>query len=186
MEIDRPFSKLTSIRKNKNITGVLNGADVWLEDVKGNIIAERKNARTYFPNGRRILYWDDLDMAYFANYALWNYFTFPKLLMNLTIEWEEEETGVLKAVFPETVPTHSKEQEFYFDKFSGKLMQHNYTADVISKFAKAANVVTSHQKINGLLYPSARKITPKLASGKASKFPVLIDIQVHEYRLMGE
>jgi hypothetical protein len=82
LEIGRPFSKLTPIGKNKGIYGILDGHDVRLENEINEVVAERKNARQYFPFGRRFFYWDDLDMAYFANYAFWNYFTLPKLLMN--------------------------------------------------------------------------------------------------------
>ncbi len=85
MEISKPFSKLTPIGKDKKISGVLEGKDVKLEN-NGIIIAERKNARDYFSNLRQLFYWDDLDMAYFANYAFWNYFTLPNLLINNEIE----------------------------------------------------------------------------------------------------
>ncbi len=49
MEIGRPFSTLTPIGKDKNISGVLNGNDVRLEDKDGAVVAERKNARKYLP-----------------------------------------------------------------------------------------------------------------------------------------
>jgi hypothetical protein len=183
MEIGKPFSKLTPIGKDKNITGVLNGNDVWLENQKGVIIAVRKDARDYFPYGRRLFYWDDLDMAYFANYATWNYFTFPNLLLNENNQWIEKQPGVLEATFPDTIPTHCKTQEFHIDMSSGKLLQHNYTAEVVSSLANAANLVMEHKEENGLIFPSARRITPKSKNGKASKMPVLVDIKVHNYRL---
>jgi len=186
MEIHRPFSKLMPIGKDKNIAGVLDGNDVRLEDENGNIISERKNARSYFPYGRRLFYWDDLDMTYFSNYAFWNYFTFPNLLMNETIAWKETETGLLQGIFPASIPTHSTIQTFRFDKSSGKLIQHNYTADIISKLATAANVVTEHSQANGLIYPATRRVTPQNFSGGAFKAPVLIDIKVHSYKLTNE
>ena len=85
MDISRPFSRITPIGRNRDISGVLNGPDVHLENANGEVIRERKNARQYFPGGRRLLYWDDLDMAYFANYAIWNYLTLPALLMRKDI-----------------------------------------------------------------------------------------------------
>jgi len=184
MEIKRPFSKLTPIGKNKSITGVLDGLNVRLEDKDGNIIAERKNAKEYFPYGRRLFYWDDLDMSYFSNYAFWNYFTFPNLLMNENIIWKEKAEGILEATFPESIPTHSKIQEFHIDMASGKLIQHNYTVDVMSKLAKVANVVTENSELNGLNYPSRRIVTPRSKTGKVFKWPVMIDIKVHEYKLI--
>ncbi len=183
MEINRPFIKITPIGKDKNTTGVLDGDNVRLEDPDGNILSERNHPRSYFPFGRRLFYWDDLDMAYFANYAFWNYFTLPNLLTSEEIEWKEKGEGFLEATFPYTIPTHSKIQEFHFDTTTGLLLQHNYTADIISTLAKAANVVTEHKNIDGMTYPSARVVTPRNKNGKALGKPVLIDIKIHSYRL---
>lgn len=185
MEIGRPFSKLTPIGKRSDISGVLEGPHVRLENKQGDIIAQRMNARDAFTLGRRTFYWDDLDMAYFANYAFWNYFTLPALLMNTTINWKEISEGILEAEFPDSIPTHSKNQKFHFDKKTGLLIQHNYTADIISRLAKAANVVMTHSKQDGIPFPASRRVTPRTLKGSPLKGPVLIDIQVHRYRLTG-
>ncbi|MEZ4936447.1 MAG: hypothetical protein R2799_02530 [Crocinitomicaceae bacterium] len=180
MEVQRPYSKITPIGKNEKITGVLEGHNVRLEDENGQVLKERKNPRDYFPLGRRLFKWDDLDMAYFANYAFWNYFTFPNLLLNETIQWKEIASGYLLAQFPDSIPTHSKKQEFRFDPETGLLKQHNYTANVISKFANAANVVHAHRKFEGIPFPVSRIVTPQGKKGKAMKKPVLINIQVND------
>jgi len=182
MEVDKPFVKLTPIGKNKNITGVLDGNDVWLEDENGKIVARREDVRKYFPNGRRFFYWDDMDMTYFANYAFWNYFTFPNLLMNEKIVWNEKEPGFLEAIFPDSLPTHSKFQEFKIDMLTGELLQHNYTVDVFGSWAHVANVVTEHKEENGIKYPSRRIVSPKIMN-KILKNPVMIDITVHSFKL---
>ncbi len=186
MEIERPFSKLTPIGKNKGVSGILDGPDVRLENENNEVIAERKNARQYFPFGKRLFYWDDMDMAYFANYAFWNYYTLPRLLMNENIEWTEKSEGLLVAKFPESIPTHNNIQEFHFDKETGRLVQHNYTAEIISKLAKAANVVIEHKKTGNFIYPTSRLVTPRNNKGKALKRPILIDITVHNFRLTNE
>jgi hypothetical protein len=183
MEVGKPFSRLTPIGKDKNITGILDGNDVRLENPDGKVVAERKNARNYFPFGRRLFYWDDMDMSYFANYAFWNYFTFPNLLMNENIVWTEKEAGILEAVFPDSIPTHNKTQEFYTDKTTGKLIQHNYTVDIISKLARVAHCVAEHSEVNGHCYPSSRRVTPRSGKGNVMKKPVMIDIKVHDFRL---
>lgn len=186
MEIDKPYSILTPIGKNKGISGILDGQDVKLENVNNEIVAERKNARQYFPFGRRLLWWDDLDMAYFANYAFWNYFTLPRLLMNEEIEWTEKSEGFLIARFPKSIPTHNEIQEFHFDKETGRLIQHNYTAEIISGLAKAANVVLEHSENDNFLFTSLRRVTPRTKEGKPLNKPVLIEIKVHNYRLINE
>jgi len=184
MEIHHPFSKITPIGKAKNISGVFNFKDVYLEDHQGNIISSRKNPRNYFPFGRRLLYWDDLDMAYFANYAFWNYFTMPNLLLNSEINWTEVEDGILKAVFPDNFPTHSKIQHFYFDTETGLLKQHNYNADVVTTLATAANVIHEHQKFGNYHVASKRKVTPRNKKGKPLNFPLLVDIDVHDFKML--
>jgi hypothetical protein len=179
MKVARPYSRLTPIGKERNITGVLDGHDVRLEDQNGNILAERKNARSYFPGGRRLFWWDDLDMSYFANYAFWNYFTLPALLMRNDIQWTELEPGWLEAKFPPQIPTHNPVQRFRFNSESGHLIQHDYTAEVISKLATAAHVIREHR--DG--YPSDRLVTPRSPKGKALPGPKLIAIQVHDFKV---
>ncbi len=183
MKIGKQFCKITPIGKDPDISGILDGLDVRLENAHGELVAERKNARKYFPFGRRLFSWDDLDMAYFANYAFWNYFNFPALLMNKEIIWEEKADGVLQAIFPDNFPTHNKMQLFHFDKKSGLLTQHDYTAEIISKYAKAANVILDHNEKDGLLFPSSRRVTPRTNRGKPLKRPVLVEIKIHNFKL---
>ncbi|MCB1307889.1 MAG: hypothetical protein KDK30_06915 [Leptospiraceae bacterium] len=183
MDIHQPVSRITPIGRTPGISGILNQHDVRLENEAGETIAERADARRFFPYGRRLFYWDDLDMAYFANYAFWNYFTFPALLMRPDIHWQESVPGKLAANFPDTVPTHSRRQEFYIDAETGLLKQHNYAANVISKLAYAANVVHEHAQADGIPYVARRIVTPQGFSGKPLRGPVLIDIRVHALRI---
>ena len=186
MDIARPRSRITPIGKHPEITGVLDGSDVRLENTTGEIIRTRKNARRYFPGGRRIFFWDDLDMAYFANYAMWNYLTLPSLLARDDIEWRELEPGLLEAVFPSNIPTHSRIQRFRFDRHTGLLLQHDYTADIISRLAKAAHVVVEHAESQGLCFTSKRRVTPRSAMGRPRRSPTLIAIELHDFGLKDE
>ncbi|MCF8383928.1 MAG: hypothetical protein K9G39_10145 [Chlorobium sp.] len=185
-DVHRPFSALTPIGRNPGVTGILDGHDVRLEDENGRVVSERRSARDCFRIGRRLLWWDDLDMSYFANYASWNYFTLPALLMNDGIAWTELEPGLLEARFPDTLPTHSRLQRFRFDRESGCLLQHDYTAEIISPLARASNVVLQHARnSDGLLYPSVRRVTPRGTKGRALGGPVLIHLDIHDYRVTG-
>ena len=183
MEIEHPNSEITPIGAAPGITGVLKNEDVYLRNTKGEVIAERKKARTFFPGGKRLFRWDDLDMAYFANYAFWNYFTLPRLLLREDIVWMEKKQGLLTAFFPNEIPTHNKVQQFKFDANSGLLLQHNYTASVISKFARAAHVIKEYKEFNGILVPSKRVVTPAGIFGNPMKGPVLIDIEIHDFSI---
>jgi len=180
MEVGRPFSRLIPIGRRPGIAGVLGGADVRLEDEAGKVVESRPDARAAFTPGRRTFRWDDLDMAYFANYAFWNYFTLPALLLDERIDWQETAEGELTARFPDSLPTHCRVQQFSFDRQNGRLLRHLYTPDIISRFARAAHVVQDHSDLNGVLVPTSRRVTPFLAC-RALPGPVLIDITVHDF-----
>lgn len=184
-EIHRPFSKLTPIGRHPGVAGILDGKDVRLANEDGEVVSERKKARDFFRFGRRVFWWDDLDMSYFANYAFWNYFTLPALLMREDVAWRELAPGHLEACFPETIPTHCRIQRFRFSPQTGLLLQHDYTADIISRFAFAAHEILEHtENDGGLVYISKRRVTPRGITGKPIGFPVLIDIEVHDYQLI--
>lgn len=183
MKVQEPVSEITPIGRRPEISGFLNGPAAGIAAPE-SIMHVNNNARSAFSNFRRNVYWDDSDMAYFANYAFWNYFTLPRLLLREDIQWKEESPGMLKAHFPDTIPTHSQVQSFIFDKDSGLLKQHNYTASIISRFANAANVVKEHSHSDGIPYACRRIVTPASFSGKPLTFPVLIDIQVHSLKYM--
>jgi len=184
MQVARPYCTITPIGVRSGISGVLEGADVRLEDPQGRIIAHREKARDFFPSVRRLFYWDDLDMSYFANYAFWNYFTFPALLVNKEIAWEQKSDETLEAIFPDSIPTHSRIQYFHFDTASGFLSRHDYTAEIISRHASAAHVILKHDKRNGIPFPSLRRVTPRVGKGRILAHPVLIEIKVHDFTLM--
>jgi len=182
-ETREPLTRLTPIDRSGN-TGVLTGGDVFLENPAGDVLARRSNARTYFPYGRRLFWWDSMDQTYFAGYALWNYLVFPALLLREDIRWEEPGPNRLIANFPGHIPTHSPVQEFLFDPATGFLRQHNYTAEVMGGWAKAANVVLGHGKWNGIPYPSHRRVTPRKKDGSPAGGPILIDLVIHEWNVL--
>jgi hypothetical protein len=181
-EVARPCISLQPVNRLQDF-GVLDGNLVRLENSSGNILKERKNPREKFPYGRRLFWWDILDQVYFAGYAFWNYLTLPALLLRNDIEWTELEPGRLKARFPSSIPTHCPEQFFTFDPETGFLKQHDYTAEVMGTWAKAANVVLEHGDWNGIPYPSQRRVTPRRKDGRPARGPILIAIDIHEWRI---
>ncbi len=182
LSIDKPQCEIQPIGK-QNLKALFDTDRVSLTDHKGVLLKERNDCRSYFPFGRRLFKWDDIDMAYFASYAFWNYFTLPRLLMDARIYWKELELGVLEAVFPDDIPTHNKIQRFYFDKETGLLLRHDYVVEVIAKAATPANVVLKHKIMSGIPVACKRLVTPRTASGKVLSKPVLLDITVHEFHI---
>ena len=181
MKVHKPESSILPIGREAAVAGLLCDGNVELRR-NGELLAERSDARAAFSHFRQILYWDDLAMAYFANYAFWNYFTLPALLMREDIVWSEPAPGQLLAEFPKSIPTHSPIQEFYFEQ-NGLLRQHNYTATIISRFANATNVVKAHESFGGIPFATKRIVSPASRKGTALGFPVLIDIDVHNIAL---
>jgi hypothetical protein len=179
----RSFIRLDPIDRRGRV-GVLDGAEVRLEDAAGDMLRSRPDPHARFPHGRRLLWWDALDMTYFSGYALWNYLMFPALLLRDDIEWTEPRDGTLDARFPPHIPTHSERQSFHFDAETGLLRQHDYTAEVFGNWARAAHVVLEHATSDGLTYPSRRRVTPRARDGSPRRGPVLVWIEVHDWRLV--
>jgi hypothetical protein len=184
-DIARAHCRLTPIGRQAQVSGVLRDQDVELQDASGQALAQRRDARRFFPFGRRTIWWDDLDMSWFACYAFWNYLTLPRLLLNPEVGWSETAPGQLRAEFPAHIPTHSRHQRFDFDPASGLLRRHDYCADVVAPIAHAANVVLRHECQNGLTFAAHRRVTPISPWRRALPAPVLVDIQVHELVLEG-
>jgi hypothetical protein len=162
------------------MSAVLEGHDVRLEDA-GHVLEERRNARRYFPFGRRLLRWDRLDEGYFACYALWNYLAFPALLLRADIEWRDAGPALLEARFPAALPTHSPVQRFHIEPETALVRRHDYTADVIGPFARGAHAILEHATAADIPYASRRLVRPRIA-GRAVG-PTLIELWIHEYVL---
>ncbi len=180
MEVHRPAVRL-ELPGGRSVA-VLDGPDVRIEDRAGRIERERRGARALFPGGRRALWWDDLDFGYFAAYALWNYATLPALLLREELAWEAAGAHGLRARFPPGLPTHSAAQEFHFDPATGLLRQHDYTAEVIGSWARAANVVLAHRRAE-VPYACERRVTPRRRDGTPAPGPLLVGIRLEDLRL---
>lgn len=162
---------------------------VWLDDRRGH--AERVSPRAAFSGFRRRVYWDSLDVLYFGGYAIWNYLCTPFLLAHPQVQvrelapWVEngEEWRRLEAIFPTTIPTHCQQQVFYVDG-RGFIRRHDYVAEVIGGFARAAHYCDRHRAFGGLVFPTRRRVYPRLSSGKHLGRPTLIWIDVDDVQTL--
>jgi hypothetical protein len=165
--------------------GIFERDRVWIESESGEVLAERQAPRAAFRGVRRNPWWDHLDLLHFAGYALWNYLSTPFMFKRDGFELEEREPWTqdgerwrrLHVTFPDDIPTHSREQDFYFDE-RGLLRRLDYTAEVFGNWAKAAHVCWDHKSFDGLVVPTCRRVTPRRRNDEARRRPVLVWIAV--------
>jgi len=170
------------------IRGVFDRGEPRLERADGHVIASRSEPRPAFfgrAGLRRNLRWDALDATYFAGYAMWNYLSFPLLLTREDVEVRElapwrsngDELRRLEATFPDGLDTHSPQQTFYVDA-GGLLVRHDYVADVVSRWARAAHMCADHVEAGGLVFPTRRWVRPIGPRNRPLPFPTMVWIQL--------
>jgi hypothetical protein len=170
--------------------GILEQSSVRIESDGGEVLAERSDPRSQFRRFRRNLWWDDLDLLYFATYAYWGYVVAPFIFRRPGFEVEEvepwREDGEvwrgLQVRFPEGLPAHSREQRYYFDD-RGLLRRNDYTAEVFGSWAKAAHYCYDHTDFSGVVVPTRRRVMPRRPNGKPVRPVTLVSIAVGELTL---
>ena len=183
LRLHEPYARLDPIDRS-GLVGVLDGEDSCLEDRDGHVVARRVHASSYFPGGRRALYWDSLDLAYFAGHAMWNYFTFPRLLLRPELDWKELGDGGLEAHFPPGLPTHSPVQRFYFDPGTGLLARHECTLEAVGPWAHVTQLVSNYRERDGVPYFGLRTVFFRRPDGSLRQWPKLITGRVLDWRLV--
>lgn len=159
---------------------------VAIETGDGGIVEERFNPRESFKGHALDTPWDDLQLAYFAGYAMWTYLNTPFLFALPGVETEEirpwrendEVWRRVKATFPPSIATHSTVQTFYFDQV-GLLKRHDYDVD-ISGGTPAAHYVSELKKISGIMVPTQRRVFGRQPDGKAAPNPLVVSIDLSE------
>lgn len=176
--------------------GVFERGVARIESHEGQVISSRVNARSAFfgrSGLRRNVRWDPLDSVYFAGYAMWNYLTTPYLLTRAGVEVSEGEAWRqggetwrrLNAHFPPGIDTHSPRQTFYFDD-GGHLRRHDYVAEVIGRWARAAQHCADHVHAGGLVFPTQRRVLPIGPGNHSLPFPTLVSLQLTGVRVETE
>lgn len=139
----------------------------------------RNSAR---PSSRKV-WWDDLDLLYFAGYALWNYVAIPQRLWELPhrelspLRDKGQGWRRIEVDFPAEIHTHSALQTFYLDA-EGRICRHDYVAEVFGQWARAAHFGSQHVKIGDAWVATRRRVVPRLGSGRALAGPVLVWIRL--------
>jgi hypothetical protein len=171
--------------------GIFERDAVRIESDSGELVAERRNPRAAFRGVRHAIWWDDLDLLHFAGYALWNYMSAPFMFLRPGFELEELEPWAengetwrrLHVAFPPDVPTHSREQDFYFDE-TGILKRLDYTAEVFGSWAKATHYCWDHEEYSGLVVATRRKAMPRRRNGRPVNAVNIVSLRFDDVRLL--
>ena len=175
------------------VRGVFDRGTVRLEREDGEVLESRSEPRKAFfgrAGLRRAFRWDALDATYFAGYAMWNYLTFPRLLLREGVRVSEvspwrsngEELRRLEVDFPPALDTHSARQTFYFDS-RGLLVRHDYVAHVVGRWARAAHLCADHVHADGLVFPTRRRVRPIGPRNRPAPFPTMVWIDLTDLRV---
>jgi hypothetical protein len=111
---------------------------VAVEDAQGNVVSELLQPRRSFDGHVLDTPWTQLQLAYFAGYAMWTYLNVPFLFARNGVQTEEltpwQENGEtwrrLQVTFPSDIATHSAIQTFYYDE-NRLLKRHDYDVDIV-------------------------------------------------------
>lgn len=172
---------------------VFDRGDVRIESEDGTPLETRAGARAaFFGLGgfRRNFHWDSLDVAYFAGYASWNYLTSPWLLARDGVElregeaWRErgETWRRLESTFPTGFHTHCRHQTFYVDA-DGLIRRHDFLAEPVGRMATAALYCDQHREIDGLLFPTHRRVLPRGPGRRVLPHPILLDLRFDDIKI---
>jgi hypothetical protein len=155
---------------------------VAIEDANGKVLDELLQPRAFFKGHADT--WSNLQLAYFAGYAMWTYLNIPFLLARPGVESEEVESWTesgetwrrLKVRFPVDIATHSTEQTLYFDR-QGLLRRQDYTVEVDGT-AGAAHYVHDHKEFSGIVFPTKRRVFRRQPDGRPAPEPLIISIDL--------
>lgn len=99
------------------------------------------------------------------------------MLANDDVTVEELAGRRLRATLPPELPTHSCKQTFHLGQ-DGRITRIDYTAEVFGPWALAANHCLVHERIDGLLFATRRRVVPRGLPG-----PPLVTISIDDITL---
>jgi hypothetical protein len=184
MEVQLHEQKVVTYFPAKKRRWVFQTNSIVVEADSGEKLAEYSYPRGSFQGNEAS--WEEVHLAYFDSYALWNYLTSPFLYASPGFEVEELETWQeegeswrpLKITFPAHIATHTKEQIAFFGQ-DGLLRRLEYSVDVLGG-DKGLNYPSQYRVFNGIMLPMKRRVYPADAQRQKVKEPVLVAIDLFE------
>ena len=162
---------------------------VELQNPQGHPIEALPHPRKSFAGHTLETHWSDLQLAYFAGVAMWTYLNMPFLLAEDGVEsaavgaWQEkgETWQRLHVRFPANIATHSTEQTLYVGD-DGLLRRHDYNVEIAGN-TPGAHYVSDYRQVDGILFPTKRRIYPRQPDGQSLAEPLVVSIDLDQITL---
>jgi hypothetical protein len=154
------------------------------QDAQG--IVERHGSPEEFRQGLQSRTWDELQLAHYCGYLIWNYMVTPFILADLDVKTKERRrSGVhgeglrrLEVTFPARVVTHATRQSFYFER-EGILRRVDYPAPHQND-VQIAQMFSGHQRFSGILVPTLCRLLSVGADGVPVAKRALLDLEIFD------
>ena len=161
---------------------------VALEGHDARRLMERQGSPEALRSELQSTTWDELQLAHYCGYLIWNHITTPFILAATDFETKElrrniargERLRQLRVVFPARVATHAREQTFYFDR-EGLLRRLDYPA-AHEEHTQIAQMFSGHQRFSGILVPTLFRLLSIGAEGVPVAKPSLLDVEIFDAR----
>jgi hypothetical protein len=184
-------SQLTSYRPftDQDRRSVCRPDHTVIETLEGQILGERHDPRAAFREHTMETRWDDLNLAYFSGYAMWNYltapfmFALPGVITEEIGRWNEEgeERRRLKVTFPDTIATHCAEQIFHIDH-EGLIRRMDYSAEITGNIP-TAHYASDYRDFGGIKVATKRRALRRKPDGTAVPDAIAVAIDIRDIRL---
>ena len=155
-----------------------------IETTDGVLVTERRDPAAAFAGTTRFSSWDELQAAYFAGEANWNYFVAPFILARP--DFVAEETGSwhedgqvwrsLLVTYPDTIVAHTRQQTYHFDE-AGLLHRLDYAVDILGG-GPAVNYPSEYRRFDGIMVPTRRRVYVRNPDGSPVRDSVSIAIEI--------
>jgi hypothetical protein len=186
IEAELRKERLTTHFNGQGIRTIFEPNRITVETESGRLVDSRDDPRSAFRGHTQQTPWDDLHVAYFSSYALWNYltipflYTYPGFVTEELAPWEEngEQWRPLKVIVPDSIASHSREQVAYFGP-EGLLRRQEYTVDILGG-APGLNYAYDYRNIDGIMVPTTRRVYAYDANKQKVPEPVLVAIDIRD------
>jgi hypothetical protein len=159
---------------------------VALEGRDARRLMERQGTPEEFRRELQSTTWDELQLAHYCGYLIWNHIATPFILADPDFATKElprdvargESLRRLSVVFPARVVTHASVQTFHFDR-EGFLRRLDYPA-AHDDHTQIAQMLSGHQRFSGILVPTLCRLLSIGVEGVPVAKPSLLDVEIFD------